>query len=110
MTTDTIAQYFKQFVYATRDSTPLYEKLSLAISEDPELIEALMIEDGELISHQPLPNILFGAVNTGQPLSSLPSVRTGISRRNPSVLQNAHRANERSAAVCVVATCLFVDR
>jgi hypothetical protein len=58
-----IAHHFHGFADACRDSTRLYEQLSRAIAEDPELIQVLMVEGGERISNQPLPNILFGAVN-----------------------------------------------
>jgi hypothetical protein len=76
MSTDTIAQHFRKFVDATRDATPLYEKLSLAVAEDRELIEALMVEDGEVISSQPLPNILFGAVNDLRGDAPYPGIET----------------------------------
>lgn len=59
----TVQQRFSNFVDACRDSTQLYADLSQQIAHDPEFIEAVLVENGELISQQPLPNLLFAAVN-----------------------------------------------
>lgn len=62
-----IADGFRRFASDARDSTRLYEQLALAVADDPELIETIMIEAGDMITRQPLPNILFGAVHYLRP-------------------------------------------
>ncbi|WP_251137352.1 DUF2332 family protein [Exiguobacterium sp. s150] len=60
MTTSKLSQKFATFAEREcRDSSPLYESLSLHISQDDELLELCNVaRDG-----QPVPNLLFGAVH-----------------------------------------------
>jgi len=60
----TLSGRFRRFADECRDSTPFYADLTLKVADDAALLEALMIEDGELIrQQQPLTLMLFGAVN-----------------------------------------------
>jgi hypothetical protein len=57
---DKIAEKFRAFAESeTRDSSPLYEQLSMAIAEDPEMLTLA----SEAQKEQPIPNMLFAAVH-----------------------------------------------
>jgi hypothetical protein len=57
---DKIAEKFRAFAESeTRDSSPLYEQLSMAIAEDPEMLTLA----SEAQKGQPIPNMLFAAVH-----------------------------------------------
>ena len=60
MTETELAQRFRTFAEREcRDSSPLYEYISLEIAKDPRILDLCRhARDG-----QPVPNLLFGAVH-----------------------------------------------
>src|SRR5690349_4433903 len=84
---DAIARRFRVFADAEcRGSSPLYERLSHGVADDPELLA--------LAAHgrpgQPLPNLFFAAVHSllraepSDPLASFyPSLTVAPDRRDP---------------------------